>query len=84
VDVPLPLAVGFALPVVGEAPGVANLAAGSPVVDPRSLGTPACATTHPLIVKPTLRTSLAPCAREVVPQSAIADEGSASINASSN
>jgi hypothetical protein len=41
VEVPLPLRLGFiALPVVGDVPGVAELAAGSPVVDPRPLGTP--------------------------------------------
>ena len=41
-DVPLPLGLGFIeLPVVGELPGVAELAAGSPVVDPRPLGAPA-------------------------------------------
>jgi hypothetical protein len=39
VDVPLPLGFGFiAFPVVGALPGVAELAAGSPVVDPRPLG----------------------------------------------
>ncbi|WP_456633674.1 hypothetical protein [Bradyrhizobium sp. USDA 10063] len=45
VDVPLPLRLGLvALPVVGAEPGVAELAAGSPVVDPRPLGAPpACA-----------------------------------------
>jgi hypothetical protein len=46
VEVPLPLGFGFIeLPVVGEAPGVAELAAGSPVVEPRPLGAPpwACA-----------------------------------------
>jgi hypothetical protein len=44
VDMPLPLRLGFIeLPVVGEVPGVAELAAGSPVVDPRPLGTPLCA-----------------------------------------
>jgi hypothetical protein len=42
VDVPLPLRLGFIeLPVVGAAPGVAELAAGSPVVDPRPFGAPA-------------------------------------------
>jgi hypothetical protein len=41
VDVPLPLRLGFIeLPVVGEVPGVAEPAAGSPVVDPRPLGAP--------------------------------------------
>jgi hypothetical protein len=41
VDVPLLLRLGLvALPVVGAAPGVAELAAGSPVVDPRPLGPP--------------------------------------------
>jgi hypothetical protein len=44
VEVPLPLRLGFIeLPVVGEVFGVAELAAGSPVVDPRPLGTPVCA-----------------------------------------
>ena len=44
VDVPLPLRLGvIELPVVGEVPGVAELAAGSPVVEPRPLGTPVCA-----------------------------------------
>jgi hypothetical protein len=44
VDVPLPLGLGFVeLPVVGDVPGVAELAAGSPVVDPRPLGAPPCA-----------------------------------------
>jgi hypothetical protein len=47
VDVPLPLGPGFiVLPVVGEVPGVAELAAGSPAVDPRPLGAPAWASTH--------------------------------------
>jgi hypothetical protein len=42
VDVPLPLRLGFIeLPVVGAARGVAELAAGSPIVDPRPLGAPA-------------------------------------------
>ena len=42
---PPPLGLGFIeLPVVGDVPGVAELAAGSPVVDPRPLGVPqACA-----------------------------------------
>jgi hypothetical protein len=41
VDVPLPLGLGFIeLPVVGEVPGVAELAAGSPIVEPRPLGPP--------------------------------------------
>jgi hypothetical protein len=31
------------LPVVGDVPGVAELAAGSPVVEPRPLGVPLCA-----------------------------------------
>jgi hypothetical protein len=44
VDVPLPLGFGFVeLPVVGDVPGVAELAAGSPVVEPRPLGAPLCA-----------------------------------------
>jgi len=44
VDVPLPLGLGFIeLPVVGDVPGAAELAAGSPVVEPRPLGTPLCA-----------------------------------------
>jgi hypothetical protein len=44
VDVPLPLGLGFIeLPVVGDALGVAELAAGSPVVAPRPLGVPLCA-----------------------------------------
>ena len=44
VDVPLPLGLGFIeLPVVGDVPGVAELAAGSPVVEPRPLGPPVCA-----------------------------------------
>jgi hypothetical protein len=44
VDVPLPLGLGFIeLPVVGDVPGVAELAAGSPVVEPRPLGVPLCA-----------------------------------------
>jgi hypothetical protein len=43
-DVPLPLRLGvIELPVVGEVPGVAELAAGSPVVEPLPLGTPFCA-----------------------------------------
>jgi hypothetical protein len=42
VDVPLPLGFDFvALPVVGEELGAAELAAGSPVVDPGPLGPPA-------------------------------------------
>ena len=41
VEVPLPLRLGFIeLPVVGEVPCVAELAAGSPVVEPRPLGAP--------------------------------------------
>ena len=41
---------GFvAFPVVGALPGVAELAAGSPVVDPRPLGAPAWASIHPSI-----------------------------------
>jgi hypothetical protein len=44
VEVPLPLGLDFIeLPVVGAAPGVAELAAGSPVIAPRPLGPPACA-----------------------------------------
>jgi hypothetical protein len=44
VDVPLPLGLDFIeLPVVGDVPGVAELAAGSPVLEPRPLGTPLCA-----------------------------------------
>ena len=44
VDVPLPLKLGFIeLPVVGDVPGVVELAAGSPVVEPRPLGAPLCA-----------------------------------------
>jgi hypothetical protein len=44
VDVPLPLRLGFIeLPVVGDAPGVAELAAGSPVTEPLTLGGPFCA-----------------------------------------
>jgi hypothetical protein len=46
VEVPLPLRLGFIeLPVVGDVPGVAELAAGSPVVEPRPLGAPLCAYT---------------------------------------
>jgi hypothetical protein len=41
VEVPLPLGLGrIELPVVGDVPGVAELAAGSPVVEPRPLGAP--------------------------------------------
>ena len=41
---PLPLRLGFIeLPVLGDVPGVAELAAGSPVVEPRPLGAPPCA-----------------------------------------
>jgi protease I len=41
VDVPLPLGLAFIeLPTVGDVPGVAELAAGSPMVDPRPLGPP--------------------------------------------
>jgi hypothetical protein len=44
VEVPLPLGLGFSeLPVVGELLGVAELAAGSPVVEPRPVGAPLCA-----------------------------------------
>jgi hypothetical protein len=44
VEVPLPLRLGFIeLPVVGDVPGVEELAAGSPVVEPRPLGAPLCA-----------------------------------------
>src|SRR4051795_299573 len=43
VEVPLPLGLDLVvLPVVGEAAGVAELAAGSPVIEPRPVG-PACA-----------------------------------------
>jgi hypothetical protein len=42
VEVPLPLRLGLiALSVVGDAPLVDELAAGSPAVDPRPLGAPA-------------------------------------------
>ena len=40
----MPLPLGLAcieLPVVGDVPGLAELAAGSPVVEPRPLGAPA-------------------------------------------
>jgi hypothetical protein len=48
VEVPLPLGFDFIeLPLVGEVPGVAELAAGSPVVAPRPLGAPACAKCMP-------------------------------------
>jgi hypothetical protein len=41
VEVPLPLRLGFIeLPVVGDVPGVAELAAGSPIVEPRPLAAP--------------------------------------------
>jgi hypothetical protein len=41
VDVPLPLGLAFIeLPTVGDVPGVAELDAGSPIVDPRPLGPP--------------------------------------------
>jgi hypothetical protein len=41
VEVPLPLRLGFIeLPVVGEVPGMAELAAGSPIAEPRPLGEP--------------------------------------------
>jgi hypothetical protein len=44
VEVPLPLGFGFIeLPVVGDELGVAELAAGSPVTEPRPLGVPLCA-----------------------------------------
>jgi hypothetical protein len=44
VEVPLPLGLDLLeLPVVGDVPGVAELAAGSPVVEPRPLGAPLCA-----------------------------------------
>ena len=40
-DVPLPLGLAFIeLPTVGDVPGVAELAAGSPIVEPRPLGPP--------------------------------------------
>jgi hypothetical protein len=43
-EVPLPLGLGLIeLPVVGDVPGLAELAAGSPVVEPRPLGVPFCA-----------------------------------------
>jgi len=48
VDVPLSLGLGFiALHVVGDVSGLDELAAGSPVVDPRPLGAPACAIRMP-------------------------------------
>ena len=41
VDVPLPLGLAFMeLPTVGDVPGVAELAAGSPMTEPRPLGPP--------------------------------------------
>ena len=41
---PLPLRLGLVeLPVVGDELGVAELAAGSPVVEPGPLGAPLCA-----------------------------------------
>jgi hypothetical protein len=41
VEVPLPLGLAcIELPVVGDVPGLAELAAGSPVVEPRPLGAP--------------------------------------------
>jgi len=44
VDVPLPLRLGVVeLPVVGDELGLADLVAGSPVVDPAPLGAPLCA-----------------------------------------
>jgi hypothetical protein len=44
VDVPLPLRLGFVeLPVVGDELGEAELAAGSPAVEPGPLGAPFCA-----------------------------------------
>jgi hypothetical protein len=44
VEVPLPLGLDLVeLPVVGDVPGVAELAAGSPLVEPRPLGAPLCA-----------------------------------------
>jgi len=44
VDVPLPLRLGvMELPVVGDELGLAELAAGSPVMDPAPLGAPLCA-----------------------------------------
>jgi hypothetical protein len=50
VDVPLPLRLDFIeLPVVGDVPGVAELAAGSPEVEPRPLGTPIWAFAKPPI-----------------------------------
>ena len=39
-DVPLPRGLLRAAPVVGAVPGVAELAAGFPVTDPRPLGAP--------------------------------------------
>jgi hypothetical protein len=42
VDVPLPLGFDPVVPL-GAEPGVDELAAGSPVVDPRPLGDPFCA-----------------------------------------
>ena len=44
VDVPLPLRFGLVkAPLAGAVPGVAELAAGSPVTDPRPLGASPCA-----------------------------------------
>jgi hypothetical protein len=41
VDVPLPLGLAFIeLPTVGDVPGVAELAAGSPIIEPLPLGPP--------------------------------------------
>jgi hypothetical protein len=47
-EVPLPLRLGFTeLPVVGAVPGVAELAAGSPLTAPRPLAPPDCAKAVP-------------------------------------
>ena len=59
-DVPLPLGLAlFEDPVVGEVPGVAELAAGSPVVEPRPLGAPPCAFAYvPEAISVTARTMI--------------------------
>jgi hypothetical protein len=57
VDVPLPLAFDPVV-IVGAVAGLAELAAGSPVVDPRPLGTPLCAIAA--VLPNTIRVAISP------------------------
>jgi len=85
--VPLPLGLFVELPVVGDVPGVAELAAGSPVVDPRPLGAPCAnanvfAGTRTIVaVANAIAVSFmaAPCGRRIIPARS---SGSAAVRSS--